>query len=93
LTSAAFIIGIIIYCGFVLFLLDKIHERKNWARIVFLVMFISDFHINILYILFYIMNQKLTGIYFINHTILQIATIAFLFSRSSNKWFSNKKLK
>lgn len=73
--------------GMMWFFIYNIEKGRNWARIIFLIIFIAGILFSVssfLQMLKYNPIFILTGII---HTILQATALALLFQKSSSEWF------
>lgn len=69
-----------------------IGQRQNWARIVFLVLFIIGIPMSISYGLADIAVNPSSGFFYILQTFLQLIAIILLFKKESSEWFSQQSV-
>ncbi|MFP4402973.1 MAG: hypothetical protein ACOC3X_00320 [Nanoarchaeota archaeon] len=91
-------IGFVIFTAFISlaiisFFIYMIGKGKNWARIIFLVLFIIGIPFSILPLVQSLMANPISGIIAIGQTILQIVALVLLFQKSSSDWFKLMKTK
>jgi hypothetical protein len=86
---ASFIVIAVFGIGF--FLISKISARRNWARIVWLVLVLFGLPFAIPANLQEVRRNVLSGTLSIIVTILQLIGTYLLFIRNSNLWFRTRK--
>lgn len=79
--------------AFLAFLIHKIGEGRNWARITFLVLFIIGIPLAVPSLFQSLMVNPISGFLSVGGTILQIIALIFLFQKPSSDWFKSKKKK
>ena len=89
LVLASLIVIAVFGIGF--FLISKISARRNWARIVWLVLILFGLPFAIPANLQEVRRNVLSGTISIIITILQLIGTYFLFTRDSNLWFRTRK--
>ena len=85
------IIFALIFIGILCFFVSKIAARRNWARIVFLILLIIGLPLSIPRYLAELKATPTHGYVSILLAVLQVIAIVLLFTRSSNQWFRNRK--
>jgi hypothetical protein len=80
----------VIFFGLYLLLVRKISERRNWARIVYLVLVLIGLPFVILSDIAELKGSLLSGSVNIILLILQLAGTALLFTSNSNRWFRSR---
>lgn len=81
----------IVFCV-TFFLISKFYNRKNWARITYLVMSIigAPFYLQVVYDQF--ISTALVGSLFLIQSLLTIYGNVLLFTGSSNEWFRRQRV-
>jgi len=93
LVNTAFFVAIgvgVVFFGLYLLLVRKISERRNWARIVYLVLVLIGLPFVILSDIAELKGSLLSGSVNVILLILQLAGTALLFTSSSNRWFRSR---
>jgi hypothetical protein len=71
--------------------ISRISARRNWARIVWLVLVLFGLPFAIPANLAEIKRNVLTGAFSVIVTLLQLIGTYFLFTKNSNEWFRTRK--
>lgn len=77
--------------GMVWFLAYMCGRGRNWARITFLVLFITGLPFSISPLLQSLSAYPFSGLLGIGQTVMQLVTVVCLFQKSSSEWFKFKK--
>jgi FtsH-binding integral membrane protein len=92
MASPSFIIFVQIFTLAILaFFIYMIGKGRNWARITFLVLFITGIPFSILPMIQSFAVSPISGILGIGQTTLQIIALVFLFQKPSSDWFKSMK--
>ena len=80
--------------GLLLFFIYMIGKGKNWARIIFLVLFILGVPLSIMPLILSFSHNPVSGVLGLMQAIIQVIALIFLFQKDSSMWFKTmKKLK
>ena len=91
-SSVALVLFImIITFGLFFFFIWKISDGRNWARIVFLVLFLLGVPLSIPVYLEEVRRNLFLGSLSFIQVILQLVAIYLMFTRNSNLWFKTRK--
>ena len=77
--------------GIMWFFIYMIGKGRNWARIIFLVLFIIGIPFSILPLLQSMAANPISGLLGIGQTVIQIIALVFLFQKPSSIWFKEMK--
>jgi hypothetical protein len=94
LSGAAFVLSIIfllIFLAVCFFFVSMIAARRNWARIVFLVLLIIGLPLATPTYIVELKTSVLRGSVSIAVAILQLIGMVLLFTKNSNQWFRTRK--
>jgi len=86
---ASIVLFMAVVSGIVCFLIYKISQARNWARIVYLLLFVTGNGFTILPLLRSVAVYPLAGLLGIGQTILELIGLVMLFLSSSNQWFKS----
>ncbi len=86
----ALLLGVVIF-GFYLFLVSRISAGRNWARIVFLVLFLIGLPFSIPTYLAELRKSVLFGSISILIAVIQLVATYLLFTKNSNRWFRQRQ--
>lgn len=84
---ASVVLVLIFVSGVLWFFIHKISRAKNWARIVYLLLFVIGNWFTILPLFRSVAAYPLTGLLGIGQATLELAAMVMLFSGPSNQWF------
>jgi uncharacterized membrane protein YwaF len=73
------------------FLAFHINARRNWARILYILLIVIGMATIPSHIIRLISVNKLSALFFFIQTLLEVAAAVVLFTKSSNKWFKARK--
>jgi uncharacterized membrane protein YwaF len=73
------------------FLTFHINARRNWARILYILLIVIGMATIPSHIIRLISVNKLSALFFFIQTLLEVAAAVVLFTKSSNKWFKARK--
>jgi 4-amino-4-deoxy-L-arabinose transferase-like glycosyltransferase len=93
LSGASFLFGmlvLVVFLGICFFFVSKIGAGRNWARIIFLVLFLIGLPLSIPGYIQDIRTNLLHGSVSIIVAILQLIGMYLLFTRNSNLWFRKR---
>jgi hypothetical protein len=82
---------VVVFFGFGFLLISRIAARRNWARIVWLVLIVFGLPFAIPSNLQEIRRNVLSGIFSVIVTLLQLIGTYLLFTKNSNLWFRTRK--
>jgi hypothetical protein len=85
------LIIVIAFFGLLFFLVIKISARKNWARIIWLILVICNAPFAIMAYPEAVRRSVIAGTLSIIIVILQLIGTALLFTKNSNLWFRTRK--
>jgi hypothetical protein len=94
LTGVYFLLALlvmVVFLGIAFFLVSKIAAGRNWARIVFLVLFLIGLPLAIPGYLVELKTNLLHGSISILMALLQLIAMYLLFTKNSNLWFKTRK--
>jgi hypothetical protein len=78
-------------CILFIFLAYQINARRNWARILYILLIAVAMIATPSDIMRVMSVNKLSGLFFCIQTLLEVAAAAFLLTKSSNRWFKAQK--
>lgn len=78
---------IVVTSGLLLFLIVKISDGRNWARITFLILYLLGLGVSLPFLYYELRRSPMGGFMFILQSLLQTVALFFLFKRSSGVWF------
>ena len=91
-TSVAFtLITLILTFAFIFFLIIKIADGRNWARIVLLIFFLLGIPLAIPIVLDEVKKNLFLGSLSLIQIVLQIIALVLMFMKNSNLWFRTRK--
>jgi uncharacterized membrane protein YwaF len=73
------------------FLAFHINARRNWARILYILLIVIGMATIPSHIIRLISVNQLSALFFFIQTLLEVAAAVVLFTKSSNKWFKARK--
>ncbi|HEV7472679.1 MAG TPA: hypothetical protein VGN90_01450 [Pyrinomonadaceae bacterium] len=94
LSGAAFLLSLVfllIFLGVCFFFVAMIAARRNWARIIFLVLLVIGLPFAIPTYIVELRTNLLYGSISIVVAILQVIGIVLLFTKDSNQWFKTRQ--
>lgn len=77
--------------GLLLFLIYKIAAGRNWARIVFLVLFVVGVPMSVIPLVHSLAQTPVSGLIGLVQLVVQVIALVMLFQSPSNAWFRSVK--
>jgi FtsH-binding integral membrane protein len=92
MASAGFVVFITFFAlGIMWFFIFMIGKGRNWARITFLVLFVTGIPLSVLPLMQSVAANPISGLLGIVLTIFQMVALVFLFQKQSSDWFREMK--
>jgi hypothetical protein len=88
---ASVVLFLFFVCGIVCFLIYKISRGRNWARIVYLLLYLTGNYFTILPLFRSVAVYPLTGILGIGHAVMELIALVMLFLSPANLWFKAER--
>lgn len=82
---------LVVFLGIFFFLVNRVAARRNWARIILLVLLLIGLPFAIPGYVFELKASVLRGSLSVLVAILQILGMCLLFTKDSNGWFKSRK--
>jgi len=86
------IIGLILTLSFTTFLLIMILRGRNWARMLFIVLFFIGFPFTIPAFLIVLQKKPVAAVFFLAQLSLQLMAVVLLLQKPTRNWFNSIKL-
>jgi len=90
--SLGFLIVAFIICVWYVFLIFKIMQGKNWARITFLVLFILGIPGYISLLPSFLQTHFYSALFLVVQLTLNASALILLFKKTSSEWFISQKI-
>lgn len=87
MTNVIVVLGIIY--GVIAALIYAIQARKNWARIVYSIMYILGLPFSVITVFTTILDSPLSGVFTLVQILIQAVALALLYKKESTAWFKS----
>lgn len=74
-----------------LFFIINISRGRNWARLIYLILFALSLINSAIHLKMFFNQSTLTGVATIANYVITLAAMILLYQKSSNQWFKQKK--